>query len=146
MRIILQPKWSLLAAVRRADRSDCARRRGVETAVVAMPPAPRQPHDGAARELGHGARRWASGSAARTGGAAADDAASSTIRRGCSRAGGLFEAGEIGLAAFGYNIENRHLLAALEGAPATFRRSHDRRQAETFDRCGCHGPLGKGGR
>ena len=76
--------------------------------------ARRQPHHSAARLLGHragDARRLAG--LRRAGRAARGHAHCRRHRPAVARAGGAVCGGEIGLDAFGWNIENRHLVAAL---------------------------------
>ena len=94
---------------------------GVDTLLVAPPRRPGSPHHRAACRVR--SRRWKRSAYGRRCAAACraapQNSVSSTTPGGSSaRRRCHFAAAEIGLDAFGYNIENRHLFAALEARAA----------------------------
>ena len=111
---------------RRAGRPCCGHRAGNGRRRHALDRAAgraRSPHHGAPCRLGHGAgnARCVAGLRCRTPRRCAKSASSTRRQRLIRAPEVLFAAAEIGLDAFGHNIENRHLIAALEAHAAALK-------------------------
>ena len=88
---------------------------GVDTLLIAPQPAERPPHHRPARGFGDRARHvGVLGGVPATRRAARHVPHCRRHRRLMRAPEVIFSAAEIGLDAFGYNIENRHLIAALD--------------------------------
>ena len=100
---------------------------GIETVLIARRPPPDNRTTALLSGSVDGARDAWRLVALRGASGPADARCGSSMRPpGCCARPRSFEAAEIGLEAFGHNIENRHLIAALEPRAASCRRSRHR--------------------